>query len=71
MAWNSLGRHEISRYPEAFQALGGWLREGRLMQKEDVILGLENASRTLIGLLTGESFGKRVFEDRRHIIPIG
>jgi NADPH-dependent curcumin reductase len=42
------------------QEMGGWVREGRVRYREDVIEGLENAPRGLIGLLQGENFGKRV-----------
>jgi NADPH-dependent curcumin reductase len=45
----------------AFQKdMAGWLREGRVRYREDVIEGLENAPRGLMGLLLGENFGKRV-----------
>ena len=45
----------------AFQEeMSGWLREGRVRYREDVIEGLENAPRGLMGLLDGENFGKRV-----------
>jgi NADPH-dependent curcumin reductase CurA len=46
--------------PEAFEALGHWQREGRLLQKEDVVFGLENASRALLRLFIGENFGKQL-----------
>jgi hypothetical protein len=49
-----------ARVPEAFEALGHWQREGRLLQKEDVVFGLENASRALLRLFTGENFGKQL-----------
>jgi NADPH-dependent curcumin reductase len=42
------------------QDMSGWLREGRVRYREDVIEGLESAPRGLIGLLQGENFGKRV-----------
>lgn len=42
------------------QDMSGWLREGRVKYREDVIVGLENAPRGLMGLLQGENFGKRV-----------
>ena len=32
--------------------------EGRIKYREDVVEGLENAPRALIGLLRGENFGK-------------
>ena len=51
-----------SRFPEAVQALSGWLREGRLKQKEDVVIGLENAPRTLMRLFAGENFGKQLLK---------
>jgi NADPH-dependent curcumin reductase CurA len=38
----------------------GWLRDGKLHYKEDVVEGLENAPRALAGLLRGENFGKRI-----------
>jgi NADPH-dependent curcumin reductase CurA len=50
------------RYPEAYEALGRWQREGKLVQKEDVAHGLENAPRTLMRLFTGENFGKQLLK---------
>src|ERR1700736_5182441 len=49
-----------ARVPEAFEALGRWRREGRVVQKEDVVVGLENAPRALLRLFTGENFGKQL-----------
>jgi len=37
-----------------------WLRTGRVRYREEIITGLEQAPRGLIGLLAGENFGKRV-----------
>jgi len=51
-----------SRFMEAIAALSGWLREGRLKQKEDVVVGLENAPKTLIRLFTGKNFGKQLLK---------
>jgi NADPH-dependent curcumin reductase CurA len=42
------------------QDMRGWLREGRVRYREEVIEGLENAPRGLIGLLQGENFGKLI-----------
>ncbi|HUB94292.1 MAG TPA: NADP-dependent oxidoreductase [Stellaceae bacterium] len=52
----------LKRYPEAIAALGQWQKEGRLVQKEDVAQGLENAPRTLARLFTGENFGKQLLK---------
>jgi hypothetical protein len=38
--------------------VGGWLREGRIKYREDVVEGLENAPQAFMGLLKGRNFGK-------------
>ena len=47
-----------NRYEEGRQRIAGWMKEGRIRYKEDVVQGLENAPRALIGLMHGENFGK-------------
>jgi NADPH-dependent curcumin reductase CurA len=42
----------------ALARLAGWLRDGRLRYREDVVEGLENAPRAFIGLLNGANRGK-------------
>jgi len=42
------------------QDMSGWLREGRVKCREELIEGLENAPRGLIGMLQGENFGKLI-----------
>jgi NADPH-dependent curcumin reductase CurA len=51
-----------ARFPEAIAALDRWRQEGRLVQKEDIATGLENAPRTLMRLFTGENFGKQLLK---------
>jgi hypothetical protein len=56
----------LARLPEFLKDCGGWLREGRLKHREDVVAGLEKAPEAFIGLLQGKNFGKllvRVGED--------
>jgi NADPH-dependent curcumin reductase CurA len=48
------------RDAEAESDLSAWTADGRLRVAEDVIDGLENAPRGLIGLLAGENRGKRM-----------
>ena len=38
--------------------VGGWLRDGKLKYREDVVEALERAPEALIGLLKGRNFGK-------------
>ena len=52
----------VPRFPEAIEALARWQREGKLVQKEDVMVGLENAPCTLMRLFTGENFGKQLLK---------
>jgi NADPH-dependent curcumin reductase CurA len=47
-----------ARQPDFLRDVSGWLREGRIKYREDVVDGLEQAPRALIGLLRGENFGK-------------
>ncbi|WP_375770771.1 NADP-dependent oxidoreductase [Archangium gephyra] len=48
------------RRKQAERALAGWVAEGRLKVREDIIDGLENAPRALMGLLHGANIGKRM-----------
>jgi NADPH-dependent curcumin reductase len=48
------------RFPAFYKDMSGWLREGQVRYREDIIEGLEQAPRGLIGLLKGENFGKLV-----------
>ena len=47
-----------ARYGDFIRDVSAWIREGRIKYREDVVDGLENAPRALIGLLRGENFGK-------------
>jgi NADPH-dependent curcumin reductase CurA len=49
-----------ARYGEFATEVTGWVKAGRLKYREDIVEGLENAPRGLIGLLRGENFGKRL-----------
>lgn len=51
-----------ARFPEAIGALAGWMKEGKLKQKEDVAIGLENAPATIVRLFTGQNFGKQLLK---------
>ena len=48
------------RREQADGDLAAWVADGRLKYKIDMIKGLENAPRALIGLLRGENTGKRM-----------
>ena len=41
------------------EALAGWLREGKIKSKEDVVDGIENFPQALAMLFEGKNFGKR------------
>ena len=45
---------------KAIADLQSWVAAGKLKVEEDVIEGLENTPRALIGLLAGENRGKRM-----------
>ena len=48
----------------ALKDLQGWVAEGKLKVKEDILEGLENTPGALIGLLAGENRGKRIIKVR-------
>jgi len=50
----------FAKQPEFLREVATWMREGRIKFREDVVEGLENAPRALIGLLKGWNFGKVV-----------
>mgnify|MGYP001242308564 CR=1 FL=1 len=47
-----------NRYEEGRKRIAKWMREGRLLYKEDIVEGLENAPRAFIGMFKGKNFGK-------------
>jgi NADPH-dependent curcumin reductase len=47
-----------ARHGDFMRDVSGWIGEGRIKYREDIVEGLENAPRALIGLLRGENFGK-------------
>ena len=47
-------------YPEFAREMTAWVATGKVHYTEEIIDGLENAPAAFIGLLRGESFGKRV-----------
>ncbi len=48
------------RYPEFRRQMIGWMADGRMSWREDVVEGLARAPEAFIGLLKGENFGKLV-----------
>jgi len=50
------------RYGEGIQALAGWLAEGKLKAREDIVEELENFPETFVKLFRGGNFGKLVIK---------
>ena len=42
--------------------MAGYLQDGRMKSREDVVRGLENFPEALLKLFNGENFGKLVLE---------
>ena len=49
-----------ARFEDALRQIALWLRQGKIRYQEDVVEGIENAPKAFIGMLTGESVGKRL-----------
>ena len=52
----------FAKRAEATAELAGWIEDGRIKVKEDILDGLEKAPAGLIGLLHGENIGKRLIK---------
>jgi NADPH-dependent curcumin reductase CurA len=52
----------MDRSDQALKELQSWVASGKLKVQEDVIEGLENTPKALIGLLAGENRGKRMIK---------
>jgi NADPH:quinone reductase len=48
------------RFQEAAVEMAGWIREGKLKYKEDIVEGFDNLPRAFIGMLEGDNIGKRL-----------
>lgn len=48
------------RFPEGLGALGGWLKDGLIRYREDILEGIEQAPDAIAGLYRGENLGKRL-----------
>ena len=48
------------RIPDFVRDVSGWLRDGRVTYREDVVDGIDNAVEAFRGLLRGENFGKLI-----------
>jgi len=48
----------VRQYGEAVAAMNGWIEEGRIQVRYDVVDGLENASSALLTLFSGANTGK-------------
>jgi NADPH-dependent curcumin reductase CurA len=53
-------REFSAQRPAFYKDMAGWIAEGRVKYKEDIVEGLENAPEALIGLLEGKNFGKLI-----------
>ena len=47
-----------SRYQEGLNKLSEWLLDEKIKYKEDIVSGIENTSRTFIGMMKGKNFGQ-------------
>ena len=52
----------IGRYPEAMREMAGWIADGRLVAREDVVEGFDAFPDALVKLFKGENIGKLVLK---------
>ena len=52
----------VRQYREAAAEMAGWMAEGKLKSREDIVEGIETFPDTLLKLYRGENFGKLVLK---------
>jgi NADPH-dependent curcumin reductase CurA len=52
------------RFAEGEKAMAGWIKNGRLKYREDVVEGLENAPKAMMRLFKSQNFGKQLVKIR-------
>ena len=52
----------MDRFPEAIMQLIQWITEGKIKHREDVVDGLENASKAIHKLFDGTNKGKLIIK---------
>ena len=50
----------VDKFEQGIRDMAGWIAEGKLKYKEDIVEGFENMPRAFIGMLTGDNTGKRL-----------
>lgn len=50
----------LGRIPDFVRDVASWLEDGKIVYREDVVEGLENAPDAFLGLFTGANFGKLI-----------
>ncbi len=50
------------RYQMAAREMAGWMKEGKLKGREDIVEGIETFPATLLKLFSGENFGKLILK---------
>jgi hypothetical protein len=52
----------VARFPEAAAQLAQWVAEGRIVNREDIQAGIENAPETFLRLFRGQNIGKQLLK---------
>ena len=50
------------RFPTAIAELAGYLKDGRIKSREDIVVGFDTFPEALLKLFRGENFGKLVLQ---------
>jgi NADPH-dependent curcumin reductase CurA len=50
------------RYQHAAREMAGWMKQGKLKGREDIVTGIETFPQTLLKLFSGENFGKLILK---------
>jgi NADPH-dependent curcumin reductase CurA len=52
----------VSQFPSAVREMAGWMKEGKLKSREDIVRGIDAFPEALLKLFKGENTGKLVLQ---------
>jgi NADPH-dependent curcumin reductase CurA len=55
-----LMRDHVHLHDDFVRDVGGWIAEGKIKPREDIVEGFENTPQAFIGMLSGRNFGKTI-----------
>ena len=50
------------KFPSSLEQLGQWVQEGKLITRENIVRGIENAGKAFVDMMNGGNIGKQLVQ---------